>query len=196
MKKIIISALALSLVSACSKIPPEAYFKRGEPQSLISSSTEEVNFPIYDSSSLDDLVSWIEKDQPSFVEISCSDNQQLCLDMQNAVAAYGVEYEVLPAGFNEVKLSYNRIVAKVCENRFINNTINPYNLNHPTFGCTTATNIVMMVADRNHIVNPPLLALPRADKAAAVAAFYLETPKPTLPLEESTRAGFESSGIR
>jgi hypothetical protein len=63
----------------------------------------------------------------------------------------------MPSGENSVSLVYERVLARDCENRFIDNTINPYNLDHPTRGCSTASNMLQMITDKRQITSPTLL---------------------------------------
>ena len=58
--------------------------------------------------------------------------------------------------------------ARDCENRYIDDTINPYNLNHPTFGCSISVNMVQMVTDKREFTNPSLMDYPDANKMRQV----------------------------
>ena len=59
---------------ACSQIPKEAYYNRGEPESLIDVSSEVVNLKIQSPASVEEITSWINRDQPTRAEISCPES--------------------------------------------------------------------------------------------------------------------------
>ena len=56
---------AILLINACSIIPSDAYFSRGEPESLLDVSSEIVSVRIESERSIDELIDWIDSDQPS-----------------------------------------------------------------------------------------------------------------------------------
>ncbi len=148
---------AASLVtSACSIIPPSAYSDRGTPESLLDVSSEIVTIELLSVTSIDELQEWVESDQPSRAELYCVEGDVLCDSAEQTLSLYNVEYEWIPAQISEINLVYERVIAHDCENRFIDNRINPYNLNHPTYGCSVASNMVQMVSDRSQFVNPSL----------------------------------------
>lgn len=62
----------------------------------------------------------------------------------------------------------------------MDNSINPYNLNHRTFGCSTAVNMVQMVGDKRQFTSPALLDFRDGENAVQDYETYL---KP-LPVEE------------
>ena len=66
----------------------------------------------------------------------------------------------------------HRLVAKT----FIDNRDNPHNLNHPTFGCSIAANIVQHVSDKQQFVNPDIMSVPDAKKAVQAAQRAQERP--------------------
>jgi type IV pilus biogenesis protein CpaD/CtpE len=157
MKKYFVLLVSSFLVAACSKIPNEAYSERGTPQSLLDVSSEMVNVEISSEASIDEIKDWIEQDQPSRAVVSCANGDVLCGSAADVLDVYGVDYEEQVSDYSEVSLVYERIIARDCNNTYIDNRINPYNLNHPSFGCSTASNIVQMVTNRQEFVNPSLL---------------------------------------
>ena len=56
----------------------------------------------------------------------------------------------------------------------MNNSINPYNLNHPTFGCSIASNMVQMVSDKGQFVSPELTGFGDGNKAVQAYGTYIE----------------------
>jgi type IV pilus biogenesis protein CpaD/CtpE len=80
---------------------------------------------------------------------------------------------------NNVTLVYERIQARDCESRYIDNPVNPYNLNHPTFGCSLAVNMVQMVSDKRQFTNPAIMDYPDAFKAGQAMQAYGTPPNST-----------------
>lgn len=150
-------ATSLSLLSACSFIPDEAYTQRGSPESLLDVSSEIVTVELLSETSIDEVADWVEVDQPTRAEIYCVEGDILCDGVEEIFTVFGVEYEWVPSSVSEINLVYERVIAHDCENRYIDNRVNPYHLNHPTFGCSTASNMVQMVSDRRQFVSPSLL---------------------------------------
>lgn len=145
------------LLASCSKIPAEAYGQRGAPESLLDVSSEIVTVDLVSQDSVDEVADWVESDQPTRAEIYCVEGDIMCDQVEQVFSVFGVEYEWIPSSYSETNLIYERVIAHDCENRYIDNRINPYNLNHPTFGCSLASNIVKMVSDRRQFVSPALL---------------------------------------
>ena len=90
---------------------------------------------------------------------------------------FNIPYEVVEGAKNTVELTFEEIVAKDCNNSFVSNHINPYNLNHTTFGCSTALNQVQMVSDKTQFTNPKLLGSYDGQKAVQNAEAYLAKEK-------------------
>ena len=176
MKKTFGIACSVLLLSGCSTMPPEAYFERGTPESLLDVSSEVVNLSIETEFALDELTNWINQDQPSRAELYCVESDMRCSAAQEVLDLFGVPSMYVPSGENMVSLVYERVLARDCENRYIDNSINPYNLNHPTFGCSVAVNMVQMVSDKHQFVRPSLLDYQDAVKGIQVYENYLEPP--------------------
>lgn len=145
------------LVVGCSKLPTEAYYDRGQPESLLDESSEVVNFDIIGPESLDELIVWINEDQPTRAELYCQDGDMLCLESYELLEQFGIPITYVSSPDNIATLVYDRVIARDCENRFIDNSVNPYNLLHPTYGCSIASNMVQMVTDKRQFTSPPLL---------------------------------------
>lgn len=169
--------LCLLAAGACSDIPPQAYYERGTPESLLDVSSEVVNLPVNSESALDELTNWINQDQPSRAELYCMESDVRCSAAQEVLDLYGVPSMYVPSSDNMIALVYERVLARDCENRYIDNPINPYHLNHPTFGCTTAANMVQMVSDKQQFVRPNLMDPADATKAVQVYRNYMEPPE-------------------
>ena len=171
--------------TACSEIPSEAYYQRGTPESLLDVSSEIVNLSIASEPALDELAEWINSDQPTRAELYCMDGDQRCAAAQEILDLYGVPAYYVPAQDTTVTLVYERVIARDCESRFIDNSVNPYHLNHPTFGCSIAGNIVQMVSDKQQFVSPNLLDYGDGRKAVQVYRNYLEAPRTPNQLREA-----------
>lgn len=174
MKKL--AVVSLIALTACSEIPAGAYFNRGEPESLIDVSSEVVTLPLSTRAALTEFTNTVAEDPPTRAELNCAPGETLCSDAKRALDLRGI-----PAQYGDqsggVTLVYERVMARDCENRFIDNSINPYNLHPPTFGCSVAGNMVQQVSDKRQFVSPSLMDFPDGEKAVQVYERYLEPPK-------------------
>lgn len=175
---ILLTLAALVMVGACSKIPPEAYANRNA-ESLLDVSSELVTLRLDSPESLDEITDWINQDQPSRAELYCMENDSICMQAQEVLEQFGVAVDYYPAADNETLLVYERILARDCDSSFISNHVNPYNLNHPTFGCSVAANTVQMVSDKQQFVYPELTGERDAEKAAQTHREYAKPSKDT-----------------
>lgn len=151
-------ALLLGTLSACEDIPDAAYFNRGSPEALLDRSTERVSIALGESNAQDELIYWLNQEQPTRAEISCAEGDFSCSVARHTLEKFGVTDVKRAPSQNgaAVHLIYERVVARDCDNRYLDNPHNPYNLNHPTFGCSTIVNAVQMVADKRQFTNPAL----------------------------------------
>ncbi len=168
MKQLVLLLPVICLLSACNEIPREAFFNRGDPESLLDASSEVVSVQLNSERSVDEIVDWIDQDQPTRAEILCIQGDPICQAAEEVMALYGVDYKFASAAENTVHLIYERVLARDCEHRYIDNHINPYNMPHPTFGCATASNMVRMVTDKRQFINPPLLDYFDAERGVKV----------------------------
>jgi uncharacterized membrane protein YgcG len=171
-KKLFYNAVLVFVLVACVQIPKEAYFNRGEPESLLDVSSEVVNLKIESGASVQEITHWINQDQPTRAELNCPDGEALCARVQKVLHQFGVPVKYTSVSDNNVVLVYERVLARDCENRYIDNFVNPYNLNHPSFGCSLSVNSVQMVTDKRQFTSPALMDNPDAFRAAQGNAFY------------------------
>lgn len=177
-RTLITSLFAAGLVlgaTACKKLPDEAYFNRGAPESLLDFSSEVVNLPVSNSVQLNEFSSWVNRDQPTRAELYCTSGARECDEAKQVLELYGVPFTHVPSDQATITLVYERVLARDCEQRFVDNRSNYYNLNHPTFGCSIAANIVQHVSDKRQILNPHITDPRDAEKAVQGFTRYIES---------------------
>lgn len=159
-------ALSLTLVAACGKEPPySAYYNRGGPEALLDVSSEVVNLSVASRTDRKDLSAWIEKDQPTRAELNCAVNNKICAEAEKILDLHGVPVSRGNGADQTVTLIYQRILARDCSQRYIDNTPNHYNAHHSAFGCSISANMVQQVTDKQEFVAPNL-----SDEPSAVGA--------------------------
>jgi hypothetical protein len=189
----VLAILSLALTS-CTRPPASAYFDRGGPESLIDVSSEVVNLTVHSDEELNELSEWINRDQPTRAELYCMDGDPMCEEAKQVLDLYGVPTLLVPSGEQAVTLLYERILARDCEQRFIDNNDNAYNLNHPSFGCSVAANTVQHVSNKQQFVNPNLMDYPGAEKGVQAYENYRLPPEVRAPLSvDNSLTGASSS---
>jgi hypothetical protein len=161
--RLFLSVCGLMVLAACGEAPPSAaYMNRGGPESLLDVSSEVVNLSTASAADLKDLSSWIARDQPTRAELHCAAGEKNCTEANRILSLHGVPVSTGTFGDNSVTLVYERILARDCEQRYIDNPGNYHNTNHINFGCSVASNIVRHVTDKQEFVSPVLLDDPSA----------------------------------
>lgn len=188
MKKTSYLAAVAVLLSACSQIPDEAYFNRGSPYSLLDASSEVVNVALVSEDSVAEVVQWVDQDQPTQAELYCLDGDPVCMQTLETLEMFRVPVHYVSAADNNLVLIYDRIVARDCDNRYMDNPVNPYNLSHKSFGCSTAVNMVQMVGDKRQFTSPALLDFRDGDKAVQDYETYMN-PLSTEEFGSSSQGG-------
>ena len=159
-------AVSLLILAACGQEPPpSAFLNRGGPESLLDVSSEVVNLSVASTAQRKDLSAWIEKDQPTRAELNCASTSKNCTDAEKILALYGVPVISGNGADQTVTLIYQRILARDCNQRFVDNVPNHYNAPHPAFGCSIAANIVQEVTDKQEFISPNLADDPSAVRA-------------------------------
>ena len=174
MKRISVVAV-LVLVGAlqsCSRIPDEAAWTRGQPESLLSVNTESVSIDLGQRNALATLVNNLNSREASRAVLTCS-NTLVCGRAETLLNSYDVPYEVQTGATNSVAIISDQITARDCDNAFVSNHNNPYNMNHTTFGCSSAMNQAMMVRDKRQFTDPLVLGPYDGFKAAQNYDSYL-----------------------
>ena len=158
--------LGLLALAGCGHSPSNAaYLNRGGPESLLDVSSEVVTLNAGTTAELDDLSNWVEKDIPSRAELNCKPADRACVKAQRILEKHEIPYSMGAANDQSVTLTYERILARDCNQRYVDNPDNFYNKNHPAFGCSVAANIVQHVTDKQEFINPAISDDPAATRA-------------------------------
>lgn len=192
MKKISYIATIAVLLSACSQIPEEEYFQRGSPYSLLDASSEVVNVALVSEESVAEVVQWIDQDQPTQAELYCLDGEAVCMQTLETLEMFSVPVHYVSAADNNLVLMYDRVVARDCDNRYVDNPANPYNLSHRTFGCSTSVNMVQMIGDKRQLTSPALLDFRDGERAVQDYETYLK-PMPTTEFGSDSGTGLQKA---
>lgn len=176
MKKLLITTALLTL-AACSEVPREAFKNRGDPENLLDQSSEVINITLASAASVEEVTNWVNQDQPTRAELYCMESDKICSETQLVLEQFGVPVQFMPSADNTAVLIYERVLARDCEHRYIDNTINPYNFNHLGFGCSVASNTLQMVTDKQQITQPALMDMPDAAKAVQAYGKYSSPPQ-------------------
>lgn len=160
-EKFLLVISCLLALAACGRTDPKAYANRGEPENLLTKSTDVVTIDIGPENWNYKLHDTILADPPESAKLNCSLDYVECIQAKNILNKLGVPFEITGAG-QSVTMFYTRVLARDCTSRYVNNTSNQRNLNHPTFGCSVVGNTVQMVSDKRQFTNPPLMDFPAA----------------------------------
>lgn len=185
------TVLALSLVSACSVIPQGAN-QPYTPESLLDVSQEVVTIDAVSASSASELSGLLESNSPSRVVVACNPSVGACKKAIKVLNQYGVPYETASEG-PAIALHFDNVVAHDCEQGFVSNHINPYNLNYSALGCSVSANTVQMVSDRRQFHNPAVQSPIMADRITRTVEDYKLTP-PSLNSNQNFNQILQSQG--
>lgn len=166
--------LCLLSVSACTEPYNVVAVDAGNPERLIDNSTETITFSLKSKNSLSKLKDMVKEDRPSSVELRCSLSSSRCAQAKEIFERNGIQINVTSEESNSVVLSYNRVMVRDCDQRFVDNMSGNRSINHPAFGCSIAGNMVQMVSDKSQFTNPSLTDLPDAEKAGQSYSEYLK----------------------
>lgn len=183
MKHTLIGFTALSsllfVCAGCSEIPKEAYYAHGQPESLLEKSSDHATFSLSAPHSVSTVMNWLDTANPKDATLRCQETSKNCNKLERLLVKKGITVTRTMARSNQVIFTYTTVKARDCENRYIDNMINPYNLNYPTLGCSVAANSVQMVTNRKDFVDPNLSDLPDARKSRQVIDQYNAPSKAT-----------------
>ena len=159
----LLMASALLVLGACGTPPTDsAYQTRGGPEALLDVSSEVVSLGVGSASEVNDLDVWIGRDHPSRAELNCASGDKHCRDARRVLEKANIPVVAGANGGQSVTLVYERIVARDCNPRYIDNRGNYYNTNHAAFGCAVSANMVQHVTNKQEFINPSLLDDPSA----------------------------------
>jgi hypothetical protein len=195
MRRIILAlAVSATALSACTKPPESAFYNRGTPESLLDVSSEVVNLSVADKAALDELAAWVKNDQPTRAELYCNEGDLRCADALRVLEQHGVQTMTVPSGEYSVALVYERLLARDCRQRFVDNSRNPYNAPHASYGCSIAANMVQQVSNKQQFINPNLTDVPPATNAvqARARAYIPNAQKPAYSVDQSVTQSAQS----
>jgi hypothetical protein len=153
-------------LSACGQPPAtSAYMNRGGPESLLDVSSEVVSLSTANASDIIELAAWVERDRPTRAQLNCTSGDRQCTQAQKVLDLNGIPSIDGAGNDATVTLVYERILARDCNQRYVDNPHNYYNTNHPSFGCANAANMVQHVTNKQEFVSPNLSDDPSAARA-------------------------------
>lgn len=166
--------ICLLSISACTEPYNEVAVDPGNPERLIDKSAETVTFGLKAKNSVTKLSDMVRQDRPSSAELRCSLSNPRCTQAKEIFERNGIQVNLGGEQNNSVVLSYNRVMVRDCDQRYVDNMSGNRSLNHPAFGCSIAGNMVQMVSDKSQFTNPSLTDLPDAEKANQAYGDYLK----------------------
>ena len=174
----LLAMAAVLAIAACSP-PQSVFYNRGEPESLLDVSSEVVSLSVGGSAEHTALANWISKDLPTRAELFCDIGEKECRSANDLLVKSGVPTTLGASSSNNVKLFYERTLARDCNARYIDKGFSLYNTPAPSFGCAISANMVQQVSDKREFTNPNL-----SDDPSAVGAVNVihraQAAKPTV----------------
>lgn len=161
----------LLAVSACQSPGPGDYANRGDPERLLTTTAEIMYIDLAPAGALDQLTDAIEQDAPARAILNCHVDKSACKKAKRILDKHHIASENTGAG-NDVTLIYEHVIARDCEQRYIDNSSNIYNLHAKSFGCSITGNMVQMVTDKRQFTDPGLLGYRDGETAAQVYENY------------------------
>lgn len=158
---------------------PDIYANRGDPESMLDISSEVVTIGLKNPKAHTELLDWLKREQPRSADLACDAATASCRKAREALEQYGVKFRSTGAGANEVSLIYERVIARDCDPRYLDNHSNPYNVNYSAFGCAVKANMVRSVAPKRQMLNPATLGSVDGEKAVMNYQGYMNPPADT-----------------
>lgn len=183
-----LSLIAALLLAACSP-RQDTTFSPGAPEKLVDVSSEIVNLSVKTEREVDELSQWVSRDQPTRAELYCAEGSPLCTQTRQALELFGVPTMLVPSNTNTVTLIYERVLARDCNPRFVDDINNYSGENHPAFGCAIAANMLQHITNKQQIVSPNIGDYRDAESAINYYNRYQNPPPATQPdqsLSDST----------
>lgn len=189
------SLITAGLLAACSEIPKDAYRAPGQPERLMEVTEKDIHFDI-SGDSLKRIQRWAAQAHPTEASLSCTETSKACNKLEAFLHKQHISTTRVYAKHNEVRFKFKHVAMRECENRYVDNMINPYNLNHPTFGCSLAMNSAMMITDRTQLIEPPYMDKDDAVRGIQVIGAANTPPKADTNFTPLTTSESISSGGR
>lgn len=163
MRKGMFIVMASLVLAGCEPAPPNsAFYNYGGPEQLLDTSSEVVSLNIASAADMKSLSTWVSRDKPSRAELYCNKGETHCTEAQKLLDLHGVPSMTVPSTDNSVALVYERVVARDCDPRYLDSSLNKHWSSSPEQGCAVAANIVQHVSDKQQFVSPALMENPRA----------------------------------
>ncbi len=153
----ILTLSVATMLAACTQLPKEAYYTHGQPESLFIHSKQQKQFAVNSKANVKEILNWVKNENPSTASLACQDDSKYCNKIERVLERGGVTTTRSQAEHNSVTFTYDHTAARDCDAHYIDNMINPYNLNHPAFGCSVAVNTVQMVTNKKVFSDPHLM---------------------------------------
>ncbi len=166
--------LCLLTITACTEPYNEVAVNAGDPERLIDKSAETVTFGLKAKNSVAKLSDMVKQDRPSSAELKCSLSNHRCAQAKEIFERNGIQINMASEQNGSVVLSYNRVMVRDCDQRYVDNMSGNRSINHPAFGCSIAGNMVQMVSDKSQFANPNLTDFVDGDKASQAYNEYLK----------------------
>ncbi len=176
MTRLPIITVMLLVAVACSPIPERAHYMSSSPDQLLDITSEVVTIPVQTTDGADELIEWLNEDEPTRVELYCDNQGPYCDIARDILEQFGIAYTAYVDPQNEAALIYERVLARDCDGRDYPNHINPYNLPYPNIGCSVAANSLQMISDKTQIIAPALSGYANADKVVSGAMTIYRQP--------------------
>lgn len=172
-----LALLGIFALAACSPEPqPGAFRNPGNPERLLDKSSELVTMDLGSRGAFNKIARISGQDKPTRVELNCSPKEAYCAEAKSLFASRGV-----PTKFGEdsdsVTLVYERVVARDCDSRWVDNSKNNYNMHPEAFGCSVVANTLQMVSDKRQFVDPNLTDFTDGAKTQQNYRRYQSPPK-------------------
>lgn len=151
MKKTLFILLALTVMSGCAEqfnTNPKHHADVVNLESVIHVSSEKVTISLNSIDFKEELIEWLNKDQPTKATLACHTKAHHCVEAEKILHSFGVPFHFSSdRDENTATLLYEKVVAKEC----VNNKTHAQNL---PIGCAVTSNMMRMITDHNQLVKP------------------------------------------
>lgn len=165
------------VLAGCNVPGNEAFLNRGEPTSLLETSTEKQTLDIGTVEGANTLARRLDQDRPTRAELNCAVGDSNCATAKKMLEREGVDVILGDTVDNTVILVYERVLAHECDHRFVYQARNYSHSYDPGFGCSVASNMVRAVSDKRQFVDPVASDLPNAKRGVDVVG-HAYKPRP------------------